>query len=101
MGTKPLVAKLGKMTTNKAGRSIVPVIYPKLPRTLTKGRKTVGAPLPVPTVDCGCVPVSLTDGAIINYDGNVIIVPIPQTGGPWVLAYNPNGTTTWVNAGGL
>lgn len=98
MAGKPLVAKLGRPVKGKSGRSIVPVIYPKLPPSKAKRRSTVGAPLPAPNLDCGCVPVSMTDGAIVNYDGNIIIVPIPQTGGPWVLAYNPDGTTTWVNA---
>jgi hypothetical protein len=80
------------------GKCIVPSILTGRKKQQSKQRKPALAPFPL---DCACVPVTLTDGIPVNYDGNVIIVPPPTSGGPWIPAWNPDGTIVWVNAAAI
>lgn len=56
--------------------------------------------------DCDCCNVCagslIKNGFPICIDGNCILAnDYPNGGGPWMPAFNPNGTLVWINAGGL
>lgn len=51
---------------------------------------------------CACADCSGGDGLKYCYDGNVItLTDFPQTGGPWIPVFYPNGQHDWVNAAGM
>jgi len=47
-------------------------------------------------------PPGSDDGPVVKWDGNIFpATNYPKVGGPWIQAWQPNGSWVWVNAGGL